>query len=247
MRHYLFPALRALALLLALTVASSRAVADIVVRDHITEPSLWNTTWNVYNHSESSLVPSLDGWAASSFVGNGHQTARFEGLFVTEKGGVPNAGNFGVKDFKILFYEDENAFAAPNWRSGTMSVLMDAPSNAGWETPIGVAEGWDVYHLAFDVSFPTVMGQTHYFSIVPVGPSSVGGVSLLRFSTGGPGAIGLELDLFRDANGLGPGTLQSLGAPYNYVATSATLSTVPAPGAAVSLLLLSAVGVRRRR
>lgn len=227
-----------------LLALSTVARADLIIRDHVTEESLWQDTFNCYNHSEGG-VPSLDGWAASAFRGNGYSTSWVEGLFVTEKQGIPNNGNLSLKDFRVVFYADYNAFAAPSWRDGTLNVLFDTPSNPGWDSPIGQAEGWDVYRLRFEVAFPTVLDQVHYFSIVPVGSSSVSGVSMLRFSTGGQGAIGLDLDVFRDANGLGPGTLQGLGAPYDYVATSVAL--VPGPATGVAMVLLTPWVLRRRR
>ena len=200
---------------LELTLATP---GEVVVKDH-TDPSLWasNPPGYSFGHYDNGIVGGTDFvFGAAAFQGNGGVVKSVGGLFIKGLSSNPNTGSWLNAQFNFIFYQDSAAFVASP-AVGSQSYMLPSPTNAGWNTPIGMWNGFEVFYFEFDVEFlsiPTSVGATHLATVVPVGiaTGSIGmGLPGILFSTGGGAAIGMDLDWFRSefAN-LGPLPFQSI-------------------------------------
>jgi hypothetical protein len=228
---------------------ASSVFAQVVAKDHVTDPTLWGNRGvarNVYV-SSSSLS---NGVAASSFTGNGGYLQTLGGIFTCDLGGTYHTGQWWTYfDYDVAFYPDAATFSADpygeNSASGAVRVLA-APLISNPAIQLGTwFSGATPYHLTLvevDVSaagIQTTPGGQHLVALLPAKISSVStatsGLPAIAFSEYGPGAVGASLDWYKNVT-MGPGTLQALGAPHNHVAVRVVLSTPGQPNSSAARL-----------
>lgn len=218
------------------------ASGDGVVKDHVTETTLWSGTARIANWDDTNST--LDYIAACAFTGNGEILKQVEGIFWSESStGVVNGADWANIDFRLIFYEDTAAFQADP-RNGTQSFLLDVPDNVNWATPVATfldstnGKTYDLLHLVFEVEsfgITTVAEQEQFVALTPTGNTLAHGQTGMMYSTGLAGAVGTELDLYVSYETIpstGPDTLQNLeseGALFDYVPYRVVLVDVPCP------------------
>ncbi len=214
--------------------------AETIVRDHVTNSSLWDGTEVMHAWDEVGLNEA-DAIGATSFLGNGRTLTSISGIFgKSGSGGENNGGDWTRFDFRFIFYKNAAAFTSDP-RNGTLVSVFDTPSNPDYLDIVGTSqEGFDLFRFEFDISglgIQTMLGETHLLAIAPTS-AQLDGISKLAFSTG-PG-IGTSPDwLFNDLVDLGPDTLNNLGAPQSFAAYRVTTASVlvPEPGTLTLALL----------
>lgn len=231
------PFSRAIAVFLSVSLlVVGTAKADVVVKDHSTDLSLWTGTGLLRCFEDTSNT--ADSYAASAFMGNGAVIKQVEGIFWIADGSfLADAGDWGQMDFRFVFYADSAAFAA-DARVGTSSITLPEPDNVDWLTPVGIAfdvgsmQTFSLYRFEFDVESLGVMtqaGTEHLAAIVPEGALFTAGQTGVVYSTGDVGAIGAELDWYTNFFPLSPDTLQNHAAEENYFAFRIVLGDPPCP------------------
>lgn len=233
-----------------LLVASPPAQADVILKDHVTDSNLWNGVGG-FGQMDFTGGNGADAVGAACFTGNGGTLTSFSGIYYKGAMGTPNGGNWGLMDFRFVFYTSLTDFQN-NPFGGTFQHVFLQPSNANWLTPVGLWGQYELFRFDFDLTglgIQTNNGALHLATVQPLGNGGIQGNGFMSFSTGGGGAIGSDLDWYRNnAMNWGPATFQSLNAPHDFMAARIT-ATVPSPG--VFMLLMTAVPVvlrgRRRR
>ena len=227
------------------------AQAELIVKDHVSDSSLWDGIDTLVGQRKPVSLPDDDIGVAAAFTGNGQTLKTVSAIFAHDSGfGVPNEGTPEFLRFRISFFETTADYIADPFSEATNSPslihIFSDPTNANWLTPVGTAEdGHLLFHWEFDVEFlgvQTTSGQEHLVSIMPE-TSFVSGSTLIAYSRGGVGAIGDRVDWGRsELSDIGPDTLRNLGAPYDFGAYRVT--SVPEPSSFVfcfSMLLIYAL------
>ncbi|MBN8551065.1 MAG: hypothetical protein J0M12_17260, partial [Deltaproteobacteria bacterium] len=126
------------AALLAATVmlaAAPTASADVVLKDHVSNSSLWNNVGG-YANFDFSGSNNTDTIAATCFTSNGGTLTSISGIFYKAANGNPNGGTWSAFDFRFVFYNSVSSFQSDPF-GGSYSHVFGQPSNANWLTPVG--------------------------------------------------------------------------------------------------------------
>lgn len=194
---------------------------------------------------------SDDARTISGFVGDGNRLHSYEGYYLGFDETMPN---WSLCDFSISFWNNENAMMTdPRMSNPTpldRLVVVTEPSNPNWETPVFQIGPWSVYHFVFNLdalNVETSLGATHFISVSPM-VQDIGGTGRLQMlgALGGPNDVGTlgAWNWFLDGPQL---PVPTTFYPPNYPYIADRITTIPGPGAGISLLALLTVVGRRRR
>jgi hypothetical protein len=226
------------ALVVTLSCVATFATADVVVKDHLTDSSVWSTAGLVSNFEDTSS--SADRYVACAFTGNGAAIKQVEGIYwIADGSGTADAGDWRLMDFEVVFSADAAALQADP-RAGSFHTTLLQPDNVDWLTPVASIfepssmQMFSAYHFVFDLEsqgLVTTSGQEHFISVTPSGGLFTAGQSGVAHSDGGAGAIGIELDWIADFFTFPTviDTLQSAGGLTDHVAHRVVLGDAPCP------------------
>ncbi len=236
MRHDLKPTM--LAWVLSAVCSTVGWAATTVLKDHVADPAAWDDdSGGILDHFVDP-DPGWSGVAGIAITGNGQQLSEV-GLIWAHASvmGEPNGGDIQELRWRFRFFVDTTSFSlaamynpapSPNWEA-----VFDVPSNPGWTNVIGSFLGsFDLRYAEVDVSslhIATVPGQAHLVVLVPesrlASPATIGAIAM---SAGGGATIGTEFDWYERGQRLGaegPGSLDSIGENWSYVAGKVTTRT----------------------
>jgi len=218
----------------------SQAPASVVklttIKDHISEPTLWQEVGLIDNFKDPT--EEYSSVAAAVITGNGQMLVTVGIIWGKAKvDGEFNGGSADELRWVFRFFPEGETCsvsslftepAQPNYQA-----VFDTPSNPDWNTVVGQCWGTDLYYAEVDVSSLNIVvpfGQVCKVALVPesklASPQTIG---IISFSTGGTSAIGAEPDwIHRGAllGGEGPSSLTEQEFPGDYFAYRIT--TIPA-------------------
>lgn len=223
--------------LLALSLCSSQSVPaqEVVLKDHLSVPSVYNTGAGFVHFDAGNIGGAAYASGVAAFTGNGGILTTVSGIYYKQTTtSTPNGGNWlQVNLFEFKYWPSQTALTSSPY-VGTVDHYFLSPSNPNWLTSIGttIAYGitWDLYRFDFDVAFLNIQvdGTQHFTTVVPNGLTAISGQSSMMFSNGGPGSIGTEIDWYVSAiQGWPMSPFPSLNAPFNYGAFRVAASEPP--------------------
>ncbi len=221
-----------------LSCVATLATADVVVKDHVSDASVWSAAGLISNFEDTSS--SADRYVACAFTGNGAVLKQVEGIYwMADGSGIADGGDWSLMDFELVFSADAAALQADP-RAGSFHATLTQPDNVDWLTPVATIfepfsmQTFDAYHFVFDVEslgLVTTAGQEQFVSVTPSGPVFTAGMAGVAHSDGGGSSIGAELDWLADLFTFPTviDTLQNAEALTDYVAHRVVLGDAPCP------------------
>lgn len=240
------------ALMLTLVTSVGAFAQTIVAYDTLTNQDLWKST-----------TPGIVNYEAASFEGNvvapfeGHTGYRVKkvGIITSFVDGGGQTVNSPASDWKLVFkfWTGWSDFVADPFRDNPpqgeyLHEFTTSELNSDWATPVWNNGGVNLFRLEVDVQSLNVMtfdGQVHGIALPSIGPN--GGSThktLARFATGG--VILPVGSSWYQSSSMGPGTLDSLGAPWDFHAQYIELEAVPEPNSLIALGIGGLAFLRRR-
>ena len=209
---------------------------ETIVKDHVSDPSCWNTVNNAFLHHNSPS--NSDAIAAATITGGGGIIKRVGGIFSDQAcSGQFNNGQIEEMQASVAFYENINVFLTDpyliNQPPGSLSKRVDVPKlhtdpqdpqyflNPVRVTPTGTSQ----YYIEVDVSsesIQTTAGGQHLVALWFSSESTDQGVSWMAFSKGCTNQVGNSPDYYisnSTSTQQGPGEFSSLsGAAHSFAA-----------------------------
>lgn len=215
----------------ALTFPALRP-GEVVVVDHVSNDAAWTGKGGVVHYDEIN-VSSADAIVAIRVpVTSANTTLGVVGGLITHasEGGIPNGGNLADMSFRLLGWPTLTDWAADpfhtNPTTGGFVLDLSDPTNPGYLNSVGTAgAGFNAFYVEADVSALNILlsESDWVFALIPRGAQLTEGFATAVFSMGGIGTIGTDSHLFRSVGfNLGPATLDSLGAPFDFGAFRVT-------------------------
>jgi len=204
---------------------------EVVVKDHKTDPSCWNTDKVAYHFNAAG---ESDALAAASFIGQGGILKRVGGIFADSNCSNFNNGHIENMETSVAFYENVSVFLSdPYLKNQPANSLSKRVSVAKLHTnpadpqyflnPVRTtAQGTQEYYVEADVSslnIHTTLGQQHLVALWFSTDVAEDGSTWMVLSQGCAGQVGSQLDYYKSNNTatpIGPNTFQALSAAHNF-------------------------------
>jgi hypothetical protein len=224
-----------------LATLSTPVLGQVVVKDHVTDSSVWSASARISNWEYDGALNEPDFIAACAFTGNGGTLKTVEGIFWNvDSLNAPNGAIWANIDFQIIFFDSTGAFLADPV-NGTSKFLFGTPDNIDWMTPIASFNDpndgldYDLHRFSIDVEslgITTVKNQTQLVALTPIGNPFVDGETGMMFSTGGGASVGTEPDWWAQLalSPIGPDALPDIPfSPHDHLAYRLELGPDPCP------------------